>query len=94
MIPSVVVLIFEVTLCVSILLCLLRAARGPAAADRMVAIDLLCLLVALLMLAHAVRMKDEFVVDVVLVFAVVAFFGSVALAHYLQREADEPTGTE
>src|SRR5690606_28177952 len=60
-----------------------RVAAGPRAADRMVAIDLLGLLVAVLMVSHAIRTNDESVFDVVLVFAVVAFFGTVALARFL-----------
>lgn len=89
MIPTPVITIFEILLFASMVLCLLRMARGPSAADRMVAIDLLGLLVAVLMISHAIRSDDEAILDVVLIFSVIAFFGTVALAHYLQRESDE-----
>jgi multisubunit Na+/H+ antiporter MnhF subunit len=52
------------------------------------------MLVALLLVSHAIRVKDEAFLDVVLIFAVVAFFGTVALARYLQREIDEPEDKE
>ena len=93
-IPDLVLTIFESALFISMFLCIWRMAIGPTAADRMVAIDLLGLLVAVLMISHAVRTGDESVLDIVLVFSVVAFFGTVALARHLQREADEPTHVE
>ncbi len=94
MIPAAVSVVFEILLFVSIVLCLLRMAIGPTAADRMVAIDLLGLLVAVLMISHAIRSGDESILDVVLVFSVIAFFGTVALARHLQRESDEPKETK
>jgi multicomponent Na+:H+ antiporter subunit F len=90
MIPDVVINLFDGMLFVSLALCLCRIVIGPTAADRMVAIDLLGLLAAVLMISHAIRSDDESVLDVVLVFSVVAFFGTIALARYLQRESDEP----
>lgn len=91
MIPSAVIILFEIILFVALILCLLRMVKGPSAADRMVAIDLLGLLVALLMIAHVIRTGDEAILDVVLVFSIIVFFGTVTLARYLQRESDEPT---
>lgn len=90
MIPAAVSLAFEVLLFAAMALCLWRMAKGPTAADRMVAIDLLGLLVAVLMISQAIRSGEESVLDVVVVFSVVAFFGTVALAHHLQRESDDP----
>lgn len=94
MIPEFVLNIFDGMLLVSLTLCICRMAIGPTAADRMVAIDLLGLLAAVLMVSHAMRSGDESVLDVVLVFCIVAFFGTIALARYLQRESDEPTDSE
>lgn len=91
MIPSVVITLFDILLLISMALCFVRMAIGPSAADRMVAIDLLGLLIVLLMISHAIRSGDEAMLDIVLVFSVIAFFGTVALARYLQRESDELT---
>ncbi len=88
MIPSTAILVFNLFVIISMVLCFARMKRGPSAADRMVAIDLLGLLVALLMISHAIQMADESILDVVLIFSVIAFFGTVALARYLQRESD------
>jgi multicomponent Na+:H+ antiporter subunit F len=94
MIPEIVISLFEIMLIVSMVLCLCRVTIGPTAADRMVAIDLLGLLVAVLMISHAIRNKDEAMLDVVLVFSVIAFFGTTALARYLQRESDDTPNTK
>ncbi len=94
MIPESVNAVFEIMLIVSMVLCLCRMTIGPTAADRMVAIDLLGLLVAVLMISHAIRSKDEAMLDVVLVFSIIAFFGTVALARFLQRERDETSNTK
>jgi multicomponent Na+:H+ antiporter subunit F len=91
MIPDWVVNVFDGMLLASLVLCVGRMAIGPSAADRMVAIDLLGLLAAVLMVSHAIRSAEEAVLDVVLVFSVVAFFGTVALARYLQRQSDQPS---
>jgi multicomponent Na+:H+ antiporter subunit F len=88
-IPSIVITLFDILVLISMALCLARMARGPSAADRMVAIDLLGLLVVMLMISHGIRASDEAVLDIVLVFSVIAFFGTVALARYLQKESDE-----
>lgn len=90
MIPPLIITLFELMLLIAMGLCLWRMIKGPSAADRMVTIDLMGLLVTVLMLAHVIRSGDEAMLDVVLVFSVVAFFGTVALARYLQRESDEP----
>lgn len=94
MIPESILAIFDFIIFASMVLCIWRLAIGPSVADRMVAVDLLGMLVALLMVSHAIRSRDEALLDVVLVFSVVAFFGTVALARHLQREIDEPTDQE
>lgn len=94
MIPSVVITLFEIFLFVAMVLCILRMIKGPSPADRMVAIDLLALLVALLMVGHVIRSGDEAIFDVVLIFCIITFFGTVTLARYLQRESDEPVDTD
>ncbi len=63
MIPAAVSVVFEILLFASMVLCLARMAVGPSAADRMVAIDLLGLLVAVLMISHAIHNGDESILD-------------------------------
>lgn len=68
-------------------LCLLRAARGPTLADRMVAIDILGILVVGICALLAVRMKREFLIDIALAWVFLSFIGTIALAKYLERKS-------
>ncbi|MGR8920154.1 MAG: monovalent cation/H+ antiporter complex subunit F [Gammaproteobacteria bacterium] len=71
-------------------LCLYRIGRGPSAPDRMVAIDILgTLVVGFIAILTAVS-GQAYLLDVALVFALVSFVGSLALAKYLAgSELDE-----
>ena len=71
-------------------LCLYRIGRGPTAPDRMVAIDILgTLVVGFIAILTAVSSK-AYLLDVALVFALVSFIGSLALAKFLAGgELDE-----
>jgi len=64
-------------------LCLYRITRGPSAPDRMVAIDILGTVVvgfiAILMAASG----KAYLLDVALVWAMVSFIGTLALAKHL-----------
>ncbi len=75
---------------VSILLTVLRLLRGPSLPDRAMALDLLGMVVAGIILAAAAQYGQPGLLDIVLVFAVVGFFGTVALARYLEaRRLDD-----
>jgi multicomponent Na+:H+ antiporter subunit F len=75
---------------ISILLTLLRLLRGPSLPDRVMALDLLGMVVAGIILATAAEYGQPGLLDIVLVFAVVGFFGTVALARYLEvRRLDD-----
>lgn len=82
---QVALFIFDFFLIASLVLCIVRMILGPSTADRMVAIDLMGLLVVLLMISHAIRSNDEAVLDIVLVFSIIAFLGTTVLARYLQQ---------
>ncbi len=71
-------------------LCLYRIAEGPSAADRMVALDILgVVVVGFIAIAAAVSGK-VYLLDVILVLAMVSFVGTLALAKYLLgRRLDE-----
>jgi len=64
-------------------MCLYRIANGPTAADRMVAIDILgTVVVGFVAIITAVTGK-VYLLDIALVWALVAFVGTLALAKYL-----------
>ncbi len=64
-------------------LCLYRIARGPTAPDRMVAIDILgTVVVGFVAILSAVTGK-EYLLNVAIVWALMSFVGTLALAKYL-----------
>jgi multisubunit Na+/H+ antiporter MnhF subunit len=63
-----------------------RLFRGPTAADRILAIDLLAVVTATAVMLHAIVRNSPVFIDVVVVLGVIVFFGTVALARTLTRE--------
>ena len=75
------VLIFGLLICCA--MCLYRIANGPTASDRMVAIDILgTVVVGFVVIITAVTGK-AYLLDIALVWALVSFVGTLALAKYL-----------
>ena len=89
-------------LTLSMALVLYRIVRGPKNADRIIALDLLSILVVALVTLFAIFSKEAAFLDVVFAYALVAFLGTVAFARYLERSAaavssnpiDSPKGKE
>ena len=71
----------------SILLVLVRLVKGPAAADRIVALDLISILIVAFLAAYSVFAEETSFLDVAIGYALVAFLGTVALARFLVRSA-------
>ncbi len=76
----------HILLTLSMALTAWRLFRGPTAADRILAIDLLAVVTASAMLMHAIHTGTSVFVDAVVVLGVIVFFGTVALAGTLNRE--------
>ena len=72
-------------LIVSMALAFIRLVRGPQAADRVVALDLISVLIVAFLAAYAVQAGDTSFLDVAIAYALVAFLGTVALARFLLR---------
>ena len=67
-------------------LAFIRLAKGPTLSDRVIAIDLIgVLLVCLLVLMAGVTAQQAFL-DVAMVVALISFVGTVAYARYIERE--------
>jgi multicomponent Na+:H+ antiporter subunit F len=78
-------------LLVSVLLVLVRLVRGPAAADRIVALDLISILIVAFLATYSVYTREISYLDVAIGYALVAFLGTVALARFLIRSASRRT---
>ena len=72
-------------LIISMVLAFIRLVWGPQAADRVVALDLISVLIVAFLAAYAVHAGDTSFLDVAIAYALVAFLGTVALARFLLR---------
>ncbi|KUO39714.1 MAG: cation:proton antiporter [Hadesarchaea archaeon DG-33] len=71
------------------LICALRAALGPTAPDRVVAIDALVVLMISALVLLGVYYRAPIYLDVALVYAFLAFLGTLAIAKYLEGRGIE-----
>ena len=81
---SEVLIVVQVLLGLAAALALVRAVRGPNLVDRIVALDLVLLLVAGGLAAHAAREGSQLFVGAVIVVALVAFAGTVIVARFIE----------
>ena len=71
----------------AMVLVLWRLARGPTAADRVIALDLLSMLVVAFLVAISIQARETSYLDVAIAYACIAFLGTVALARYIMRSS-------
>jgi multicomponent Na+:H+ antiporter subunit F len=83
-------LVFLGVLLLSCFMCLLRAAQGPTAPDRAVAIDILGIVIVGFCALLSVSTGQEFFITVAITWSLLSFIGTIALAKYLEgRSFDE-----
>ncbi len=80
----------------AVALSLVRLAKGPSLPDRVIALDMMTVLIIAFCGAIAVRVGDTAFLDVAIVLALVGFLATVALARFAERrmfkaEAEEQT---
>ena len=71
-------------LMLSSFLCLYRIAKGPTAPDRTVAIDILGTLLVGFCCVFALLYDRDWFMNIAIVWALMSFIGTIALAKYLQ----------
>lgn len=79
------VAITSVLLLAGMLLAFIRLIKGPDAADRIVALDLISVLIVALLAVLAIHADETSFLDVSIAYALVAFLGTVALARFRMR---------
>ncbi|MBE7552796.1 MAG: cation:proton antiporter [Anaerolineales bacterium] len=67
-------------------LAFIRLLRGPSLPDRVVALDLISVIGVGLVATYAVTVNQPVFLDVITVFALISFLGTVAFAYYLERK--------
>jgi multicomponent Na+:H+ antiporter subunit F len=74
---------------VAIALAVVRLVRGPSLPDRVVALDLLSILVAGATAVYAIGTGQAGYLDVAMVLTLIAFIGTVAFARYIEKQVSQ-----
>lgn len=62
-----------------------RAIKGPSAADRLIAINVIGTKTIILILMISILFKEDYFVDVALVYALISFVASIVIANYIEK---------
>lgn len=62
-----------------------RAIKGPSAADRLIAINVIGTKTIVLILMISILLQETFFVDVALVYALISFVATIVIANYIQN---------
>lgn len=71
-------------LALMLFLCLLRAVLGPRTADRIVAINMMGTMVMVIIAILALKMKEGYLVDICIIYAMISFLAVVVLTKVYQ----------
>jgi multicomponent Na+:H+ antiporter subunit F len=83
-----VVAVVFVLLAVTAFLCLLRVLLGPSVPDRIVALDVLLVVLVSGVALDAARTGSGVNLNLLLVVSLLSFVGTVAVARYVERRGD------
>lgn len=72
----------------SILLVLIRIAKGPSLPDKVIALDLITTSSVAFLAIYSIITNTTFFLDVGLIIGLVTFLGTVGFAYFLQRRSD------
>lgn len=67
----------------TIFICMFRAIKGPSAADRLIAINVIGTKTIVLILIVSVLLNETYFVDVAIVYALISFLSSVLIAKFI-----------
>ena len=82
---EIVYIIAIVLISLSLVLSMVRFVKGPTAADRVLALDTMSVIVTAGLTLLAYYYQRYIYVDVALVYAVLGFIGVIIIARYLER---------
>lgn len=79
-------------LAILLILCLIRAVIGPSIADRLVAVNMTCTMVMVMIALLGVVKNEGYLVDICLIYAMISFLSVVVLSRiytgsYLEARA-------
>ena len=82
---EIVYIIATVLISLALILGMARLVKGPTAADRVVALDTMSVIVTAALVLLSYIFKRYIYVDVALVYGVLGFIGVIVIARYLDR---------
>lgn len=74
----------SIVLTITILICLYRAVKGPSVADRLIAINVIGTKTVVLIIIISFILKENFFIDVAIVYSLISFLASIAIANYIK----------
>ena len=82
-----------------LVLCLLRAVKGPSIADRLMAVNMMGTMVMVIISILALYLQEGYLVDICLIYAMISFLAVVVLTKvytgvYLERKEQEQNREE
>ncbi|QQK75028.1 Na(+)/H(+) antiporter subunit F1 [Salicibibacter cibarius] len=80
-----VLLLMLFLLAIAILAGLYRAIKGPSMADRVIALDLISIMMIALIGVVSLYLETEAFLEAILLLGILAFIGAVAFAKYIER---------
>lgn len=73
-------------LTISVVLVMIRLFKGPQVVDRVIALDLIITIGIGLITAYSIRSEESVLLDVAMIFALIAFLGTIAFSFYLDKQ--------
>ena len=91
---EVVFTVLPIILAIMILICLIRAIKGPKIADRIVAINMMGTITMVIIAILAVKMDEGYLVDICIIYAMISFLAvtlltKVYMGVYAERKQKE-----
>lgn len=83
-------LVFSILfLCMTIFMCMYRAVKGPSAADRLIAINVIGTKTIAIILIVSFILNETYFVDVALVYALISYIASIVISKFIEKSGGE-----
>lgn len=79
---------------IMLLLCLIRAVRGPRVTDRLVAVNMMGTMVMVMIAILALLLKEGYLVDICIIYAMISFLAVIVLTKVYMGVYRERKGGE
>ncbi len=81
--------ISAVILSVSVILCMIRAIIGPETADRIIAVNVVCTKIIVIITMISFLLEESYFIDVALTYAMISFIASIIISKTIGAGEEE-----